>query len=122
MERLFSFVGDTMSIKPCVYKCSCQNVINQAANTCNVDIVKSVCGTILQLAIIVAIAILLYYIAKRLFDLKKQKMDRIALYRKDALDYIKSQVKEGKQVEGDAYVAKIEQYTKYCCKCKKREK
>lgn len=88
------------------------------ASSENVKIAMIICFTIVSLAFITAIALLLYYMAKRISDGKQTKRD----YQKMVLDHIKKQLENGTTtIDNDYYIKK---YTKGCCfsyKCSKHK-
>lgn len=104
-------LSDTVTMA-CCKACQCQNLIEKETNPYDANIAKTICGTILQLVIIVAAAILLYHIIKGIFDIIHRNTETKKVLKKEALEYIKEKVKAGENVVGDSYIAKIDQYTK----------
>ena len=96
----------------------CTNCKDNFFDSENVRITFIICCTIVSLALITAIALLLYYIAKRIRDGRQTKRD----YQKMVLDHIKRQLENGATtIDKDYYIKK---YTKGCCflsECRKHK-
>ena len=111
MADTIYLVQDTIT-KVCNKACQYQNLVKNETNACDEAIAQSVCSAIWHIAVLVAVALLVYYIVKRLFDGVNRKKETKKELQKEALEYIKERVRVGESVEDDAYIKKSEQYAK----------